>query len=78
MTDLEADVDDMDEEKWNEGGVEKGADLNDIQMGEANGVHLEHPAFRAGGGEEVEHPARTSSRILSVRNGQGFPPPFNL
>lgn len=73
MTDLEADVDDMDEEKWSEGGVEKGSDVNDVQMGEANGTHLEHPDFRAGA-EEEEHPARMSSRILSVRNGQGHSP----
>lgn len=75
MTDLEADVDDIDEEKWSEGGVEKGSDSSDVQMGEANGTHLDHPAFRAGG-EEQEHPVRMSSRILSVRNGQGFSP-FN-
>lgn len=71
MADLEADVDDMDEEKWNDGAVEKDSDLNDVQMGEANGNHLEHPALRVG---EEEHPVRTSSRILSVRNGQGSPP----
>lgn len=73
MTDLEADVDDMEEEKWSEGGVEKGSDFNDVQMGEASSIHLEHPAFRNTGGEE-EHPVRTSSRILSVRNGQGLSP----
>lgn len=71
MTDLDADVDDMDEEKWEDGEVEKGLDLKDVQMGEANGTHLEHPAFRVG---EEEHPARTSSRILSVQNGQGPSP----
>lgn len=72
MTDLEADVDDIDEEKWTEGAAENGLDLNDVQMGEANGIHLEHPAFRTGA--EEEHPARTSSRILSVQNGQGPSP----
>ena len=74
MTDLEADVDDMEEDKWSEGGVERGPDLNDVQMGEANSIHLEHPAFRASGADEEEHPVRTSSRILSVRNGQGLSP----
>ena len=74
MADLEADVDDMDEEKWDNEAAEKGSDLNDVQMGEANGIHSEHPAFRVG---EEEHPARTSSRVLSVQNGQGPSPSFS-
>lgn len=71
MTDLEADVDDVDEEKWDDGSIEKASDMNDVQMGEANGTHLEPPPFRNGA---EEHPARTSSRVLTVQNGQGpFP-----
>ena len=69
MTDLEADVDDADEEQWDDEALDKDLDFHDAQKGEPNGTHSEHPAFtRAGEGEQ--HPTRTSSRILSVQNGQ--------
>lgn len=72
MTDLEADVDDADEEQWDEEGVGKDLNPNDFPMGGSNGIHSEHPAFSIVPAEE--HSTMTTSRILSVQNGQGpFP-----
>lgn len=72
MADLEADAEDADEENWDDEGVEKELDHNDIHMSDSNGTHLEHPNFNKAG--EDEHPARTSSRILSAQTEQGSSP----
>jgi hypothetical protein len=73
MTDLEADVDDVDEEGWDDEGIEKDLDINDVHMAESNGTHLEHSTFMNSGMKsgDGELPAPPSSRILSVQNGQG-------
>lgn len=72
MTDLEADVEDADEENWDDEEGEKELDHKDVRMSEPNGTHLEPSSFNNAG--EDEHPARTSSRITSVQNEHGSSP----
>jgi hypothetical protein len=70
VADLEADVDDAEEEEWNDEGIEKDLDLNNVDTGETNGTHAERPTFTRV--EELEKHGRKWSRMLAHRHDPGI------
>lgn len=66
MADLEADVDDAEEEEWDDEGIEKDLDLNNVHKVETNGAPAERP--KSSRVEELEKQARKFSRMLALRD----------